>query len=112
MRISDWSSDVCSSPARSRPDDRSAFDLHLLRTGASVQRGVAAVGRARREQMAGRRLLFQGTHPGRQPDRTDRRDLWQIGSASCSERVVQYVSISEVALTFNKKTLYIQRIYG
>src|SRR3546814_12850689 len=100
MRISDWSSDVCSSdldafrpveaqwalwnhtpdpnyvadPRKGGPHTRgAAVDLTLLRDGAPLDMGTA----------------FDCLH--------------QIGSASCRERVCQYVSISVVAGSLKKK---------
>src|SRR3546814_4966561 len=53
MRISDWSSDVCSSDLRRSPESLTAYDHYLLAnegrtlfTGESISRGLAAATKA------------------------------------------------------------------
>src|SRR3546814_5615786 len=71
MRISDWSSDVCSSDLRDR---------------------------LRHVRGTGRRAGCPRQHA------ESARDVpREIGRASCRERVCQYVLISVVAVSFNKK---------
>src|SRR3546814_19036478 len=88
MRISDWSSDVCSSDLLA-----SARPLHHPRRRG---RGCAAGG---------------GDPPFRiwpRPDRDRpriRSDGDEIGRASCRERVCQYVSISVVAVSLKNTTI-------
>src|SRR3546814_17954516 len=79
MRISDWSSDVCSS-------DLVLVDQPVLPLALAVlaQRCVQRVVRA----------LQPPVH---------RDHVGQIGRASCRERVCQYVSISVVAVSLKKK---------
>src|SRR3546814_16727412 len=95
MRISDWSSDVCSSDlraARIAARDLGGVDQH----GDAVDRApvryiaLAAHRRARGD-------VIGGAARGREIDiaRT-------IGSASCRERVCQYVSIQVVAVAVKK----------
>src|SRR3546814_5487248 len=75
MRISDWSSDVCSS------------DLGAIqRIGLDVQRQIA-IGLARGGLAADQR---QCQHHERQ-NAQDRQVAGEIGRASCRERVCQYV---------------------
>src|SRR3546814_7597927 len=77
MRISDWSSDVCSSDLRDIPDafGRGAGGgLHLVVAGVGVGRQVADIGDV--DDMGER-------PPSHVPG--------QIGRASCRERVCQYV---------------------
>src|SRR3546814_17573537 len=88
MRISDWSSDVCSSDLlailfrqRPRPD-----------VGQPAP-GIAA-GRVVPQRLAVVRVGLVET-------------AGEIGRASCRERVGQYVSISVVAVSLQKKTIYI-----
>src|SRR3546814_1876213 len=81
MRISDWSSDVCSSDLLARGEsggDVRDFDLHPLR---SAKAAVPAVPGDRRDGDQGHRA------------QEARRELGagQIGRASCRERVCQYV---------------------
>src|SRR3546814_12947846 len=90
VRISDWSSDVCSS------DLLAAQAQHRLHH--APQRPVERVGRL--DQALDRRpgLAFQSIGaPGVGGARIE------IGRASCRERVCQYVSLSVVAVTLNKK---------
>src|SRR3546814_2934450 len=71
MRISDWSSDVCSS------DLEAAVDLQI-------------VDRQPREQRQARIAGAEIVDRDRAAERADLREL-QIGRASCRERVCQYV---------------------
>src|SRR3546814_16869315 len=75
MRISDWSSDVCSS-------DLQAIGKHDLAEHAQGHQCQA---------------------PAQLRQTGDARRLEQIGRASWRERVCQYVSISVVAVTLQKK---------
>src|SRR3546814_11102664 len=133
MRISDWSSDVCSSdlpPSRplSRLDVRPALPF---RRGAAVRPGPRRGGGGARLPLhlgAGVRGAGAGGDPvpplqpppaagaraGAGAGRGDavhslgaspRRAARQIGSASCRERVCQYVYISLVAVPFTKKNI-------
>src|SRR3546814_4131991 len=86
MRISDWSSDVCSSDLRSRAIVRSA--RFLQRQIAPLPRPAGCVC-----QDDDRRLKPLGAVHGHDP---------QIGRASCRERVCQYVSISVVPVSLTK----------
>src|SRR3546814_4560819 len=89
MRISDWSSDVCSS------------DL----------------GDERRQPRAGRALRvehqpqFRGLAGDRRPHPPDesRDGRGEIGRASCRERVCKYVSILGVGVSLKKKTKEVYR---
>src|SRR3546814_1741644 len=82
MRISDWSSDVCSS------DLGVLFFLSALLTG-DLRRWLG--------EDAARALERAGPLAGKLDDD------FQIGRASCRERVCQYVSISVVAVSLKKK---------
>src|SRR3546814_11385753 len=88
MRISDWSSDVCSSDLRACRQSEDARRPRRPDSGASRSRHPR---RPRRPagQPADRR---QHPYPSQ-----------QIGRASCRERVCQYVSISVVAVSLKKK---------
>src|SRR3546814_15600031 len=85
MRISDWSSDVCSS------------DLHFVITLQQMRAARALLGLDQRQlaELAGLSL------PTIQ--RMESSDGQEIGRASCRERVCQYVSISVVAVSLKKK---------
>src|SRR3546814_20915023 len=88
MRISDWSSDVCSSDLREeytsikrRRDGRTEIVTHAAYTGAwSVTMDVG----------------FAPSHRAKDAEA-------KTGRATCRERVCQYVSISVVAVSLNKK---------
>src|SRR3546814_16360471 len=89
MRISDWSSDVCSSDLRRAPQQRPQR--------ADDVRDVDIAGRDLVEHRCEEKEVVA----------TDQRDfdvtLAEIGRASCRERVCQYVSIQVVAVSLNKK---------
>src|SRR3546814_16033572 len=98
MRISDWSSDVCSS------------DLFTQRAGA---RHVHAMVIARRQvdggEVAAHERFGAGRVAAEQAGQAVRMALGledaavQIGRASCRDRVCPYVSVSVVAVPFKKK---------
>src|SRR3546814_12030230 len=102
MRISDWSSDVCSSD--------------LLAGVGRVQRRLHP--RRVRQAQLPRKDHRQGTpgrpHPARElpqgGEGGGKDRLRQIGRASCRERVCQYVEISVVAGSFKKKKTKIKTI--
>src|SRR3546814_11265980 len=95
MRISDWSSDVCSSDRRTfshgciRVQDPPLLAEHVLAgiEGWSRERIEAAIA-------SGERTIVTLPQP-----------LPEIGRASCRERVCQYVSISVVAVSLKKTQL-------
>src|SRR3546814_13500957 len=105
MRISDWSSDVCSSDLRQlelgESGARAGADqaargqrrvrlVDLVAVAAFEQPDVDALLRDRIEKI--------GEHDARRATRAE-----QIGRASCRERVCQYVSICVVAVSLKKK---------
>src|SRR3546814_14460067 len=110
MRISDWSSDVCSSDLRlgQRPLLGVEVDAHD-HVGAGQPGALddveADAAQPEHDDVRPRLDL------GRPDDRADAgrhaaADVAdQIGSASCRERVCQYVSISVVAVSLKKKTI-------
>src|SRR3546814_12421445 len=89
MRISDWSSDVCSSDLPIGGDHR---DIGVQRGEGGLH--VRILQRNRRAHLYA--PLFRLRMHGGGAQR-------QIGRASCRERVCQYVSISVVALSLKKK---------
>src|SRR3546814_21121473 len=88
MRISDWSSDVCSS-------DLCPGDQRDSRSASSAGRSALARRRADRTR-SGMKSRVAAPWRGHAPA--------EIGRASCRERVCQYVSISVVAVSLQKKT--------
>src|SRR3546814_12927131 len=93
MRISDWSSDVCSSDLRLRTV--AGYPPPAQRQGLSLepQAGLPDLPRA-------------GVEPANQAEEATgaraTRALGEIGRASCRERVWKYVLISEVAVALKK----------
>src|SRR3546814_17868977 len=97
MRISDWSSDVCSSDLSPKAFERILWvrgmqlaigcDRALVATTETDPR-IARFARDQKVALISRAFLSR----------------IEIGRASCRERVCQYVSISVVAVSFKKKT--------
>src|SRR3546814_17372846 len=90
MRISDWSSDVCSSDLAERvgePAGQIEEDAELQQVEGEVEQRLDA------DKARGRRI--------------ERRKPDELGRASCKDRVCQYVYISVVAVSIKKhiKTL-------
>src|SRR3546814_12431470 len=98
MRISDWSSDVCSSDLCRRWATRRCCrkicrsapgrDRHDSRSGHAQVRSYAC--------FATTSQLLKGVRP-------HSGSIVKIGRASCRERVCQYVYISVVAVSLKKK---------
>src|SRR3546814_11076593 len=100
MRISDWSSDVCSSDLLDRRTQQ-AIGILRGRRGADLDpRRVREPGFQIVAMLAAR--TEAETRHGANDDRDARL---QIGRASCRERVCQYVSISVVAVSLKKKSM-------
>src|SRR3546814_15190481 len=91
MRISDWSSDVCSSDlfALTSPGQ----PIHLRFAGIPMGHEFSPLVLA---------LLQVGGHPSKTAADVIEQE---IGRASCRERVCQYVYISVVAVSLKKKKL-------
>src|SRR3546814_16559579 len=101
MRISDWSSDVCSSdlvvtPGRSR---NMLMALTVMSRALAVDHDVLDLGvllkRVHRHVLAVARLLEPAVGHLRR----------EIGRASCRERVCKYVYISGVAVAVEKNKI-------
>src|SRR3546814_21034401 len=88
MRISDWSSDVCSSDL----DSFAGIAPSCVPAFVAAQMGGAITAHI----VSG--LVF--------PAAPQNAALAEIGRASCRERVCQYVSISVVAVSFTQKRRY------
>src|SRR3546814_17436962 len=109
MRISDWSSDVCSSdlnrvhascPCADRPHCDDTDGSARRRSGRPRFR-PRGLGDRRRHVPAGKRRAEQ-ERGDRCPGNTSRPE---IGTASCRDRVCQCVLICVVAFDLKKKTL-------
>src|SRR3546814_19019542 len=98
MRISDWSSDVCSSDLR-LPRTRGDGPCSGFRT--SQTRSAPPHPRGWTEGLGAVHRHACGSHA---PAGMDPYFGAEIGRASCRERVCQYVSISVVAVSYNKHT--------
>src|SRR3546814_1065229 len=99
MRISDWSSDVCSSDLRSSAEPGSQPDGcdHHDQTRYDARGVMGTAG------LEGKHRLHQGVAREANQDRPDSLCArHQIGRASCRERVCQYVEISVVAVSLKK----------
>src|SRR3546814_14632217 len=115
MRISDWSSDVCSSDLLCAADEGAALIPPYRRPGESRRRKVrkSPAGSLRRGLLCprGRPGLRRAVRQcGEEQDRHDIGDLdhrvdgrSKNGRASCGESVCQYVEISVVAVEVKKK---------
>src|SRR3546814_16532614 len=109
MRVSDWSSDVCSSDLRSgnRISESS-------RSSLSVSQAVEALSAATRNDAPAvvASLLDRLDADGRYALlKLALGGMRVLGRASCRERVCQYVYISVVALALNQKTIPNNYIY-
>src|SRR3546814_11333258 len=113
MRISDWSSDVCSSDLQDRAEnDRvthfaAGFIDHAQRMPRLWQ--LAVFFQTAKDVLdVHDGIVHQFANGDRQPSQCHRFDrhaqpLEQIGKASCRESVCQYVYISVVAVSLTKK---------
>src|SRR3546814_9739124 len=86
MRISDWSSDVCSSDLRDLH-----FPRHLARGGAEGVGGLHQLGRHATDAEVGEPDDRRQREDDSGDDAEHHADAEQIGRASCWERVCQYV---------------------
>src|SRR3546814_14132699 len=93
MRISDWSSDVCSSDLPGIREGRRTVELFALEANIGDDVFLARIEDCFRLQFV--KLARDRGHA------LDR----QIGRASCRERVGQYVSISVDAVSLRQKKL-------
>src|SRR3546814_20361459 len=102
MRISDWSSDVCSSDLLVGDRDER---LDVARLAVALQIGVSARQRPRRPGHIGMialRPLVDMAKAVPRPDRPD-QESEQIGRASGRERGCKYVEIPGVVGSLKKK---------
>src|SRR3546814_18768678 len=105
MRISDWSSDVCSSDLV-RFRIKSLIDTETAVSVLSDDR-IVEILKADGVDIA-RRTVAKYREAMRIPSSVQRRrdkGISQIGRESCRERVCQYVSISVVAVSLKKKRI-------
>src|SRR3546814_19093558 len=95
MRISDWSSDVCSSDLLGYTTNifGSAFYTLTGFHGVHVSVGIIML----------MSLLVMSLRGNLGPEKAEAVEIVEIGRASCRERVCQYVYISVDAVSLNKK---------
>src|SRR3546814_19777926 len=94
MRISDWSSDVCSSDLIDRAMLRGKLRHHGENSGADARQFGGCVDAV---------FPMNGPNKARCSSLRAQRSNPEIGRASCRERVCKYVSISVVAVSLKKK---------
>src|SRR3546814_14932929 len=101
MRISDWSSDVCSSDL----DDRAETAHFAVEQTDGVAVAVVAAKAVRADHPGERVALMRRSHfaaPAHFGQAPAIARLGGSGRASCRGRVCQYVSISVVAVTYTQ----------
>src|SRR3546814_12381037 len=111
MRISDWSSDVCSSDLlneqsvrRFEQDAEFAMGFTFFACVALLPLLCFIVYRKMKPKMEAAIELFEGLAEQEERTRKVEEDVrYQIGRASCRERVCQYVQITVVAESVKKK---------
>src|SRR3546814_15347064 len=101
MRISDWSSDVCSSDL-DMVDGRAGLD-RLADPGVDQRRFPARVGADEQDRLRGLETRDGGVEAIGGGRRHVVERAVQIGRASCGERVCQYEKISVGAVTLKQK---------
>src|SRR3546814_19462679 len=112
MRISDWSSDVCSSDLVDRLLTELSDDIRRQSAYVGIERqdlNAMAVAIKHGElfgtSLANRTIPQTGPSFAPAPSAAPRGFVATIGRASGRERVCQYVSISVVSVTFKKKNI-------
>src|SRR3546814_11099025 len=100
MRISDWSSDVCSSDLQRVGSLDETRDRSRLVSPIIIYAGQGGKNEARDMPGVRIRIIVVVVHAREPLERRVRRsqDMEQLGRAACRERVCQYVSISVVAV--------------
>src|SRR3546814_11345325 len=121
MRISDWSSDVCSSdlPVAAAPARRRVDDACIPVQGRRGAQGlVTSAWRpeklAAEAAPAGTSLPGQGFRRSSSSTTKSGDHCWpplEIGRAPCRERVLRYVWITVCAVSLTKKHVSIDRRY-
>src|SRR3546814_13797534 len=108
MRISDWSSDVCSSELVERARDGMADEAVIAAALPRAERCLAALA-----ELLGERPCFAGADFSLADAQAapmfhyflETPEGGQLGRGSCGERVCQYVEISVVAVALKKKKI-------
>src|SRR3546814_11144273 len=107
MRISDWSSDVCSSDLTPSPALDAALREKICETAAGIARSIGYRNAGTVEFIFGQGGEFQGAGSGAAEfyflEMNTRLQVEQHGRASCRESVCQTVYISVVAVSLKKQ---------
>src|SRR3546814_20306184 len=103
MRISDWSSDVCSSDLGEKARLVMAMMLFDPPNFLVLDEPTNHLDMATKDMLVAALAEFEGTMLFVSHDRHFLAALSKIGRASCRERVCQYVYISVVAIPLKKK---------
>src|SRR3546814_11074883 len=106
MRISDWSSDVCSSDLEGNRDGLDEnYGENNGTEGATDDPRIEAMRLRQIKNLLATLLLSRGVPMllGGDEFRRTQRGNNKIGRASCRERVCQYAEISVVAVALKKK---------
>src|SRR3546814_14854070 len=104
MRISDWSSDVCSSDLRADVPTHVDRDRRVGEAGGQPGDPVGVLDQCLIDREPGTRHVGREHVEALELER-DVAGAAEIGRASCRERVCQYVSISVVAESFKKQRI-------
>src|SRR3546814_9498484 len=92
MRISDWSSDVCSSDLKGGADDGCAKEsAHIHMEGTCAVRGTVSIRGGEVIAVDGKGFRDIAVGPCNWDFIKHYRLAWQTGRASCRARVCQYV---------------------
>src|SRR3546814_20573608 len=104
MRISDWSSDVCSSDLGEGGARRPVRTVGVIQDITDRKRAELALAASEERLRLAQGLSGVGSYDWDiLRDKAEASDVYQIGRASCRERVCQYVEISVVAVSLKKK---------
>src|SRR3546814_19869356 len=104
MRISDWSSDVCSSDLPLLPGVHWLLPPGLASRPKPIRAAASKSGLVTLGSSSGLQIISGGMRHSADPiPATAEASMLQIGRASCRERVCLYVEIPVVAVSLKKK---------
>src|SRR3546814_19735453 len=105
MRISDWSSDVCSSDLPGRSKFYLSLQDDLMRIfGSERMDGMLSKLGLQEDEAIIHPWINKAIERAQAKVEARNFDIRKIGRAACRERVCNYVSNTVVAVTLNKKT--------
>src|SRR3546814_19187691 len=94
MRISDWSSDVCSSDLKNEIAEKAKAQAAYEQAQAVNDHNAKEMEKLKAAEKLARQLVAEAQ---------ERARIREIGRASCRERECQYVWITVVAVSFKKE---------